>query len=71
MEKSARIYLEATNLQKQMNYKAALTGYKPIKVDLPPQPNEDTWSPNASARAVKLFLAVMTAGHRVVKGANL
>jgi hypothetical protein len=41
-KKSAKIYHEATNLQKEMNYKAALTGYKPVKIDLPPQPDEDT-----------------------------
>ena len=70
MKKSLRLHQEAKEQQKELNYKAALTGYKPIKIDLPPQPDEDTWSPNASARAVKLFLAVMTENRRTVKGAD-
>jgi hypothetical protein len=70
MKKNARIFEKAKTLQKDMNYKAALLGTPPIKIDLPPQPDEDTWSPNASARAVKLFLAVMTAARRTVKSAD-
>jgi hypothetical protein len=70
MKKHARNYLRAKEQQKDMNFKAALIGRTPIKIELPPQPDDDTWSPNASARAVKLFLAVITAAHRTVKGAD-
>jgi hypothetical protein len=70
MKKNARILEKAKTLQKDMNYKAALLGTPAIKIELPPQPDEDTWSPNASARALKLFLAVMTAARRTVKSAD-
>jgi hypothetical protein len=70
MKKRAQRYVKAVELQKQINKDALVTGKEPVNLKLPSTPEEDTWSPNASARAVKLFIAVMILAHRIIKSAD-
>jgi hypothetical protein len=70
MKKRALPHIKAIELQKQINKDALLAGQEPITIDLPSTPEEDTWSPNASARAVKLFIAIMTLANCITKGAD-
>jgi hypothetical protein len=70
MKKRELHHTKAIELQKQINKDALLGGQEPITIDLPSTPEEDTWSPNASARAVKLFIAIMALANRITKGAD-
>jgi hypothetical protein len=71
MKKRALHHTKAIELQKQMNKDALLAGQGPITIDLPSTPEEDTWSPNTSARAIKLFIAIMTLANRITEGADI
>lgn len=70
MQKHARQYARAVDLHKSLNQLAEANNKPPVTIELPDEPTLDTWSPNASSRAVKLFLAVMTNAHRTIKEAD-
>ena len=70
MKRKAQSILQAQELQKEINAQAIEQGSKPTTVKLPTTPDEDTWSPNASARAVKLFIAFVTSVRRTIKEAD-
>ena len=69
MKKHAKTYKEALETQKIENQEAQRRGHTPQIVEIP-QPYEDTWSPCASSRGVKLLLADSCKCSRIVKGAD-
>ena len=69
MKRHTKSYKEALETQKTINLEAKQNGHTPQIVEIP-EPYEDTWSPCASSRGVKLLLADLCKRRRTVKGAD-
>jgi len=69
MKKHTRIRNEAIMTQRTKTAEAKEKGSPPQLIEIP-EPLEDTWSPCASARGVKLLLGVATKKGKVVKMAD-
>jgi len=69
MKKRAREHTEAIQSQKAENLEAQRMGHTPQIVDIP-EPYEDTWSPCASSRGVKMLIADICKARRIIKGAD-
>jgi len=69
MKRRAREHAEAIQSQKVENLEAQRMGHTPQIVDIP-EPYEDTWSPCASSRGVKMLIADICRERRILKGAD-
>ncbi|KAI2494629.1 Reverse transcriptase (RNA-dependent DNA polymerase) [Fragilaria crotonensis] len=72
LKKTKAAYQQFLQQQKQDNAENNPESSKPtntIPIEVP-QPFEDTWSPCASSRGVKLLLSTICASHRTVKSAD-
>ena len=69
MKSRARAHQEAKLRQKMQNLEAQRMGHTPQIVDIP-EPYEDTWSPCASSRGVKMLLADICKARRTIKSAD-